>query len=482
MAVITDHKDPIDPPNDPSKPKSQPAKPNFSATQRPNANPNPFTFWFYFTLAVSLITIFVVFLSSFAPQDPKTWFLNLPATLRTHYSKGRTIKVQIYPNQSPIEVFTYSQGPKNAENVLIVHGLGCSSFSFNKIIDHVASKGAFVVAIDLPGSGFSDKAVVEERERFGGVLGRFLDFYDEIKEKGLFWGFDNLIEHGYVPYEENARVQVLKRKILVSLELGSEEVGRVLAQVVDSLGLAPMHLVLHDSALLMGANWVSENAGSLRSITLIDTMPTGLALPLWAFRIPVVREVVLGFDFVFRKLIDVCCSKSISSSNLEAHRSLLRSINGRQVIVRMGLKLNYSFDLAEWANLDGVKGVPVQVLWSNSCSEEWSELGRQVAKAIPAAKFVSHSGGRWPQGDTPDEIAENIVSFVASLPKTERQAEDEPLPEHIHNSFDEADHDHDHGGDHHHDGHGHGHGHAHAHPHAQAGYMDAYGLGQGWGS
>ncbi|KAK0583979.1 hypothetical protein LWI29_005910 [Acer saccharum] len=37
------------------------------------------------------------------------------------------------------------------------------------------------------------------------------------------------------------------------------------------MNLVPVHLVLHDSALLMSANWVVENSGLVKSITLLDT-------------------------------------------------------------------------------------------------------------------------------------------------------------------------------------------------------------------
>lgn len=365
--------------------------------------------------------------------------------------------------------------------MLIVHGLGCSSFSFRKIIDDLASKGVFAVAIDLPGSGFSDKTVVKERERVGGgVFGRFLDVYDEIREKGIFWHFDNLIEHGHLPVDEGEKTRVSTRKVVEPLELGSQEVGRVLGQVVDSMGLAPLHLVLHDSALVMGANWVVENAGSLRSLTLIDPMHRGTALPLWAFEIPVIREVVLGVDYVFRRLIDSCCSKMVAISSVEAHRVLLKGRDGKEAIVGIGKKLNQSFDLVEWANTDALKSMPVQLLWSKSWSEEWSEEGRRVAEVVSQAKFIKHSGGRWPQDDTSSEIGGYITSFVSSLPKTHRKRDEEPLPDHIQKMLDEAKsgdhhhHHHGHGSYSHHDGHDHGHG-------AHAGYMDAYGLGHGHG-
>jgi hypothetical protein len=59
--------------------------------------------------------------------------------------------------------------------------------------------------------------------------------------------------------------------------------------------------------------------------------------------------------------------------------------------------LNQSFDLAEWASMDEFKSLPMQVLWSGSWSQEWDKEGKRVAEAVSQAKFINHSGGRWPQ-------------------------------------------------------------------------------------
>ncbi|CAK9187569.1 unnamed protein product [Ilex paraguariensis] len=481
MAVITEEQDPPKPSNNTTH------KPTSSSTLTPptttsSDTTNPFRFWFYFTIIVSLITLLFVSLSSLTPQDPKTWFLSLPTNLRHHYSKGRTIKVQIAPSKPQVEVFSIQEGPINSDNVLIVHGLGCSSFAFQKMVNILGSKGVHAVAIDLPGSGFSDKSMVTTEENWGGgVFGRVWDMYSDIKEKGIFWGFDQLIEQGYVNYEEN-KVRVSKRESVKAIELGLEEMGRVLGQVIEAMGLAPVDLVLHDSALVLSANWISDNSGLVRSVMLLDSASNGTVLPLWVLEIPVVREVALGFKFVFRKVIEMCCMKSVGGSDVEAHRVLLNARDGRKAVVGMGKKLNYSFDLAEWGALDGVKDLPMQVIWSNSWSKEWNEEGGRVAKALPQATFVTHSDGRWPQEHTSDELAESIYRFLSSLPKPSRQAEEESIPEHIQMMFDEAksiDHQHHH--QHGHGGHGHHDGHDHGHEHA-TGYMDAYGLGHGWAS
>ncbi|GMP40289.1 hypothetical protein CsSME_00010792 [Camellia sinensis var. sinensis] len=478
MAIITEEEqEPAQPPNPKTSPPPPPPPP--PPHKQPTSQSNPFTFWFYSTLIVSLITLLFVSLSTLSPQDPKTWFLSLPTNLRHHYSKGRTIKVQTIPNHPPIEVFTIQDGPlKSDASVLVVHGLGCSSYTFRQLVKSLGSKGLRALAIDLPGSGFSDKSMTVMEESESGGLERVWELYSDIKEKGLFWGFDQLVEKGYVNYEAN-EIRVSRREVVKAIELGPEEMGRVLGQVIDSMGLAPVDLVLHDSALGLGANWVLENSGLLRSVTLLDTTSSSPALPLWVLAMPVVRELVLGFRFVFVRVLELFCSKSVGGLDVEAHRILLKGRDGRRAIVGMGKKLNCSFDLVEWGSSEGLKGLPMQVIWSSGWSKEWSEEGHQVANALPRASFVTHSGGRWPQDDAADELAESISQFLSTLPKSVRQSEEEPIPEHIQKMLDKAkDSDHHHHDDHH-DHHGHEHDRGHAHT---AGYMDAYGLGHGWAS
>lgn len=353
--------------------------------------------------------------------------------------------------------------------MVIVHGLGLSSYSFRKVLDSLGSRGVRALAFDLPGNGFSDKSTAEIDESSNGVLGRLLDVYNLIHEKGIFWAFDQIIETGQIPYEEIQK-HVPKRKILKPIGLGPEEIGSILGQIIDTIGLAPVHLVLHDSALSMAGYWVAENSGFVRSLTLIDTLSKP-SLPLWLLELPVVREVVLGSNFVYSRLINLCCSKGNDTPlDAEAHRVLLKGRGGRRAVVSMGKKLNDSFDIAEWGGLDDLKSVPMQVIWSNGWSNEWSAAGRRVADVLPQASFVKHSGGRWAQEDVADVVADSIAQFVSSLPPTVRKIAEEPTPKHIQKAYDESgnsDHYHDH---HHHHDHG-------SHGIHGAGYMDGYGLG-----
>ncbi|KAG6423199.1 hypothetical protein SASPL_113587 [Salvia splendens] len=462
------------PPNPASPPSTSPPSKSTETTV------NPFHFWFYFTLLVSLITLSCVLISSsLSHQDPKAWFLSLPPLLRRHYSNGRTLKVQTALNHPQVEVFSIQQGSIDADSrVLIVHGAGCSSYSFQDVVRELGSrKNVRAVAIDLPGSGFSDKSVVVMEESLGGSdpFSKMWDVYQEIREKGLFWGFDQLVEQGYVENE----VKVVKRERVKPIELGSEEMGRVLGQVVDSMDLAPVDLVLHDSALGLSANWISENRRLIRSVVVLDGARSGMALPLWSVGVPVVREIVLGFRSVFEMVLGKCCMKSVVAAEAEAHRILLKGRDWASAVVGMGKKLNCSFDLSEWSSLASVRGLPFQVIWSGGWSDEWTSEGRQMADALLQAKFVTHSGGRWMQEHNSEEVAESIYEFVSSLPKPSREVVEETIPNHSQDKYTaKSDHQHDQGHGYSHSHHGHGHGLGH---HEHAGYMDSYGMGHGYG-
>jgi pimeloyl-ACP methyl ester carboxylesterase len=201
-----------------------------------------------------------------------------------------------------------------------------------------------------------------------------------------------------VNYEQNENeIRVSKREVVKAIELGPEEMGRVLGQVIDAMGLAPVDMVLHDSALGLSANWISENPGLVRSVVVLDSAPTKTALPLWALDIPIVREIILGIGFVFERVLGIYCLNPVVKLEAEAHRILLKGRGGRKSVVGMGKRLNYSFDLVEWGGMDVVKGLSLQVIWSGGSSDEWSEEGRRVANALPQATFITHSGGQWPQ-------------------------------------------------------------------------------------
>ncbi|EPS62919.1 hypothetical protein M569_11871 [Genlisea aurea] len=383
--------------------------PTKSSNAAAGAGAGAFHFRFLIPIIVSLVALpaLLLLLLLPPPQDPETWFLKLPALLRAHYSDGRTIKLRPSPDHPEIGVFSIRRGPPAADSphrVLIVHGAGCSSFSFRRVVDSLAEANVHAAAIDLPGSGFSDRSVAVTQNRDGGKnpLRGMWSVVEDIREKGLFWGFDQLIQQGYVNLPEKTTV------INNPIEFNA---GRLLEQVIHSMPLPPpIDLVLHDTAFPLLSDWISQNPTTIRSLVLLDSSPNGTALPLWAFQTPLVKEMVMGMGCVFRRAVAGCCvARWESGEEAEAHRVLLKGWDGGRS--GMGASSSRSLDLGEWGGRN--EQLPVKVIWS----EGWSSEGREVAAALPRATLSLHSGGRWVQGrDAAVEVAQRIREFITSLP------------------------------------------------------------------
>jgi pimeloyl-ACP methyl ester carboxylesterase len=365
--------------SEPEDSREQPVPPPDPPGHPQRHSAGALAFWTYLTISVGLLSLL---LSPFLSQrDQRSWFLSLPPDLRLHFSQGKLIKIHSSPHL-PFRVFAIDSSPTEfSETVLLIPGLACNSFSFRHILSALHSHGLRAVALDPPGSGFSERPQVP---------GSLEDVFNQIKENGIFWAFDQMVETGHAPYEE------IRAKKNFS-PYGPAEIGHMIKEIVREMKLGPVHLVIHDSMLASGANFVASYPSWIRSVTLLDSSAALPAFPSWALGIPVAGRLILKSPSVFFKLMRLCCSRSIDMSAVESQRLLLLGKDGRRGVVDMAKALNYSFDLREWKKLDGMKDMPFQMLWSNNWSDRWIEEGKQAAAAVPEGKFVSHSGGRWPQ-------------------------------------------------------------------------------------
>jgi len=160
--------------------------------------------------------------------------MHKPRLVEEHEAAGKRIVVDGH------HIFVREEG--DGEPVLLLHGVPSSSFLYRKMLPELASKGLRAISFDFPGMGLSDKP----RD---------------------------------IPYDWHAL---------------ATWVGRV----VDTLGLPPVHLVLHDISGPVGAEWAIQNPLKVRSITftntLMDVAHFKPAFPMWAFQIPVLRHLVFS--------------------------------------------------------------------------------------------------------------------------------------------------------------------------------------------
>ncbi|TVU24710.1 hypothetical protein EJB05_27163, partial [Eragrostis curvula] len=383
------------PPSPPTPPPPPPPRPLSLASALP--------FWFYLAAAVSLLALVLPHLLPSSSRPPLP-----PPLLGQHLAAGRVLKLDPAPG-----LFAISSRPAaaHAPRVLILPGLAAGSLSFRRVLPALSSRGVHAAALDLPGQGLSPTPLAAAAPKRASAL-------REIMDRGIFHAFEHLVETGEVPYQEPADAGAgagATPPASSPSPYAPAQAAAAVARAVEALGIVgPVHLVLHDSALAAGAAFASANPGMVRSVTLVDAAVSLPAFPAAVFDVPVLGRLVLRVPALFRGLVRLCCARGMGAEEAEAHRAALRGEGRVEGVVEAWKASNHSFQLGEWRHSSKeVSKLPMMVLWSGSWSDLWIDEGKKVVAALPDAKFVYHSGGRWPQEDATDEIAELIAEFVA---------------------------------------------------------------------
>ena len=212
-------------------------------------------------------------------------------------------------------IFVREEG--EGEPVLLLHGVPSSSFLYRKMLPELAGRGLRAISFDFPGVGLSDKP----------------------KDLDYAW-------HALAQW-----------------------VGRV----VDTLALPPVHLVLHDIAGPIGAEWAIQNPVKVRSITVTNTLMDVAhftpPFPMWTFRVPVLRHVVFStmnpsmMLQLFRQT-GVKNPDAVDRDVIESYIYLLKNNGGHHSF----LAIMDGFDLTEEHRdylRDGLLAIdkPMQLVW-----------------------------------------------------------------------------------------------------------------------
>jgi pimeloyl-ACP methyl ester carboxylesterase len=232
-----------------------------------------------------------------------------PRLVEEHEAEGKRVVVDGQ------HIFVREEG--EGEPVLLLHGVPSSSFLYRKMLPELAGQGLRGVSFDLPGVGLSDKP----------------------KDIDYDW-------HALAKW-----------------------VGRV----VDALALPPVHLVLHDIAGPIGAEWAIHNPVKVRSITftnaVMDVAHYTPAFPIRALRVPVLRHVVFSTmntptALRFFRYSGVKNPDAINEDVVASYLYLVRNNGGHHSF----LKIMEGFDLTEqhrdWLR-DGLLAIdkPMQLVW-----------------------------------------------------------------------------------------------------------------------
>lgn len=90
-------------------------------------------------------------------------------------------RVATLSTQTGDRVRVVESGPPDGEPVVLVHGWGCSAYSFHHIMPALAAAGWRAIAPDLRGHGLSDKPPEESRYTMGAMTAHLLGTMDALR-------------------------------------------------------------------------------------------------------------------------------------------------------------------------------------------------------------------------------------------------------------------------------------------------------------
>lgn len=284
-----------------------------------------------------------------------------PRLVEEHESAGKRIVVDGH------HIFVREEG--TGEPVLLLHGVPSSSFLYRKMLPELAQQGYRAVSFDFPGVGLSDK-----------------------------------------PKE---------------LDYGWHALSKWVGHVVDVLELRPVHLVLHDIAGPIGAEWAIENPVKVRSITILNTLMDVAhftpPFPMWTFRVPFLRHV--AFSTMSAKVMlplfrhsGVKNPDAVDEAVIESYVYLLKNNGGHHSF----LEIMGGFDLSEEHRdylRDGLLAIdkPMQLVWGEEEIAIPEAQLHYIKQVFPLRAAHMIDARHFLQEEHPAVIAAYIASFARGL-------------------------------------------------------------------
>lgn len=284
-----------------------------------------------------------------------------PTRVEEHESAGRRIEVDGQ------QIFVREQG--EGDPVLLLHGVPASSFLYRKMLDPIAEAGFRAVSFDFPGVGLSDKP------------------------KGIAYDWHAL----------------------------ATWVGKV----VDTLGLPPVHLVVHDIAGPIGVEWAIQNSVKVSSITIMNTLLDVAhftpPFPMWTFRVPVLRHVVFSTMTtsvmlqLFRQT-GVKNRDAVDEDTIASYLYLLKCNGGHRSFLEIMAGFVLTEEHRDWLR-DGLLAIdkPMQLVWGeHEIAIPVAQLD-YVRQAFPLRNKHMVDARHFLQEDQAEVVAAHITAFAKSV-------------------------------------------------------------------
>jgi pimeloyl-ACP methyl ester carboxylesterase len=295
-----------------------------------------------------------------------------PKLVEEHEAAGTSVVVD------GCHIFVREEG--QGEPVLLLHGVPSSSFLYRKMLPELAGHGLRAISFDFPGVGLSDKP------------------------KDLDYDWHSL--------------------------------AKWVDRLVDALELPPVHLVLHDVAGPIGAEWAIQSPVKVKSITitntLLDVAHFTPAFPIWTFRVPVLRHLAFSTMNVPTMLrlfrhSGVKNPETVDEDVLAAYIYLLQNNGGH----RSFLRIMEGFDLSEAHRdflRDGLLAIdkPMQLVWGEQEIAIPKAQLHYIKQVFPLRATHMVDARHFLQEEHPAVISAHIAAFAKDIAEEPKRATNAP--------------------------------------------------------
>jgi pimeloyl-ACP methyl ester carboxylesterase len=195
-----------------------------------------------------------------------------------------------------------------------------------------------------------------------------------------------------------------------------------LGEALEELGVARVHLVVHDFGGPIGLVWAAMNLDALASITLIDT---GI-LPgyRWHRLARIWRTPVLGELFqatatrgAFRRLLNRNEPRGLPRDFVEAMYEHYDRRTRKAVLALYRDTDDPGSAAPELTKLLAPREIPALVVWGEHDAYLPSAYAERQREAFPSADVhVLPVSGHWPFADSPETVERLLAEFLEDLP------------------------------------------------------------------
>lgn len=274
---------------------------------------------------------------------------------------------QFYSYQNTKYHFRVFKKEITKHKVALIHGFSASTFSFRKNADFLSENNCYVVAIDMPGFGYSDKS-------------EQANYTDSVKITALY----NILK------KQDSLLNNFDKWIIVGHSMGAN----ISAQFASRYNQQTKALIWIDGAA------INQDISSFSQLALYP--------PLLKWADVVLQKRFLNHD-KFKELLSSAYASEPDSVAIEGYLAPFRTSGSGSAVFRMFAGMgNLNIDIEE------LEQFPKLIIWGKN--DTWIPF-TQIQKDIKGNVMLIDGAGHCPMETHSQEVNQMMINFISNLNK-----------------------------------------------------------------